>query len=89
LFVVDNVPEAGPGESPSTLDKWCPARSDVTLLATSRARIASLDTATLEIDVLDADAAVDLLCHGVEQDLLPATRWKEIAEWVGRLPLVL
>jgi tetratricopeptide (TPR) repeat protein len=91
LYVVDNVPEPGPGEFPSRLSTWCPGLGDVTLLVTSRARQAVMEPIIrFPIDVLSPDAAVALLTREVrEARSLEHDVWLHIAEWVGSLPLAL
>ncbi len=91
LYVVDNVPEPGPGERQKSLATWCPAIGKVSLLATSRAR---LDLGTegvhaLPVSHLSPDAAVALLMEGLGGDGLGEAEWRRIAEWVGYMPLAL
>jgi tetratricopeptide (TPR) repeat protein len=90
LFVVDNVPEPT-GASPPPLDTWCPALGKVTCVATSRKRIHDFGwVETLDVDVLDVDAAISLLTRDVRgRTALGDDEWSEIAAWVGRLPLAL
>jgi tetratricopeptide (TPR) repeat protein len=91
LFVVDNVPEPLPDQSPRPLKTWCPALGRVALLVTSRFQ-SSLGTEGLQplpVPTLAPDAAVSLLSQGVERSSLDARDWHFIAEWVGHLPLAL
>lgn len=91
LYVVDNVPEPGPGESPSRLSTWCPGFGDVTLLATSRVRQAVAEPIIrFPIDVLTPAAAVALLTRELaEARSLEHGDWLRVADWVGYLPLAL
>jgi hypothetical protein len=43
----------------------------------------------LRIDVLDAGAAQTLLTRGMDSHAIDAAGWREIVEWVDRLPLAL
>lgn len=90
LLVIDNVPEPAEGELPRKLESWCPGIGKVTVLATSRLKISfgSRSIVELPVDVLSIDAAVTLLSHNIDSGL-KSEDWKEIAEWVGRLPLAL
>lgn len=94
LYVVDDIPEPGPDEAPKPLKTWCPAVGRVTLLLISRARIAPEWTwgahgiEGLAIEPLSSPSAVALLRSGVTQ-VLPEESWRQIANWVGNLPLAL
>jgi tetratricopeptide (TPR) repeat protein len=93
LFMVDNVPEPESGEPTRPLTSWCPAVGIAPVLATSRSRISLSErgaVTTIQVDVLDAGAAVSLLTRGVpDRQTLSEHEWIEVAEWVGRLPLAL
>ena len=92
LFIIDNVPEPAPGCAPLPLDTWCPALGQVPVLVTSRTRIAAGaggSAVALPIQTLTPDAAVCLLSMGVSASALAMEEWREVAEWVGRLPLAL
>jgi tetratricopeptide (TPR) repeat protein len=85
LFVVDNLPES----SPEPLSTWCPALNIVTVLATSRVRLSATEPAVpVPVGVLASEAAVQLLTSGLSFPA-PAEDCREVAEWVGRLPLAL
>lgn len=92
LFVVDNLPEPRPGEPPPALERWCPAAGDAPVLMTGRGhgvRVAWAPVRVLQVQTLDVDAAVQLLSTGGHKSSLLDGEWREIAEWVGRLPLAL
>jgi TIR domain/Tetratricopeptide repeat len=91
LYVVDNVPEPEPGESPMPLSTWCPAVGAVTLLVTSRARQSILaGIVSLPVDVLAPRPAVALLTRGdSRRSRLGVVDWATVAAWVGYLPLAL
>lgn len=89
LFIIDNVPEPGPGESPKPLEFWCPVPGEVSVLTTSRTQVALGGGAVkaVRIDVLDPESAIELVSSGVGG--LSRSEWGEIARWVGFLPLAL
>jgi tetratricopeptide (TPR) repeat protein len=90
LWVVDNIPEAKAGESPLGIHEFCPAVGDVAVLATSRQTTAETHVRRIEVDTLEPDAAVLLLTHDVREfGELSWPEWKQIAEWVGFLPIAL
>lgn len=92
LFIIDNVPEPQPDQSPKPLETWCPVLGEVPVLTTSRTRVAlgaGGSVVALPIDTLDPASAVDLLTTDVQRDALADADWKHIAEWVGHLPLAL
>ncbi|HEX5745378.1 MAG TPA: toll/interleukin-1 receptor domain-containing protein [Archangium sp.] len=91
LFVVDNVPETPPGQSPRPLKTWCPAQGRVALLVTSRVRrsLGNEGLQSLPVPTLAPDASVALLTQGVDRSSLGAQDWHFIADWVGHLPLAL
>jgi tetratricopeptide (TPR) repeat protein len=89
LYVVDNVPEPGPGKTRRPIESWCPALGKVALLVTSRLKLLKADNLKpLAVDVLAPEAAVALLSEGIRSDL-DAPSWLRIAGWVGYLPLAL
>lgn len=93
LFVVDNVPEPEAEGSPAPLQTWCPALGEpgVAVLATSRMRVNAPGSAVLPvpIGVLEPAAALALLAPPAERPRLSEGEWREIAAWVGHLPLAL
>jgi len=91
LYVVDNVPETGPGRAALPLRTWCPALGKVALLVTSRAAVALGESGAqrMPLGTLLPDAAVALLTTGVRDSFAERTDWYQIAEWVGHLPLAL
>ena len=93
LFVIDNVPEPAPDEAPRLLQTWCPAlgQPGVAVLATSRMRVHAPGAAVhpVPIGVLEPAAAVALLAPPGERARLPEDEWREVAAWVGHLPLAL
>lgn len=89
LYVVDNVPEPGPGRARRPIETWCPALGKVALLVTSRLKLLKADNLrALRVDVLAPEPAIALLSEGV-QEQVDASSWFRIAEWVGYLPLAL
>ncbi len=90
LLVVDNVPEPKPGEPPSPLQRWCPALGFVTTLVTSRwkASMAMREVATVEVGTLSPEAATLMLRDEALQQLADS-EWRELAAWVGHLPLAI
>jgi tetratricopeptide (TPR) repeat protein len=90
LYVLDNVPEPPPGQSPKPVRHWCPALGRVTLLATSRLRLAGdASIRALPVDVLTPEGAVLLLTRGLDRTAIPDSAWQRLADWVGCLPLAL
>ncbi len=90
LFIIDNVPEAKPGEPSRPLDTWCPVLGEVPVLATSRRQVSlGAGITPIPVDVLSPDASVLLLTRNVERRQLEEEEWKEISQWVGYLPLAL
>jgi len=92
LVVVDDVPEPLPGEPPLPIETWCPMRGLSPVLLTSRLhRIGETGSVeSITIDVLSVSAAVQLLTEQVPtRASLSDSEWKELAAWVGYLPLAL
>lgn len=93
LVVVDDVPEPLGAVPTLPLETWCPAPDAAACLATSRARVGFRGgdrLARREVAVLDEAAAVAVLTAEVgDAGALTAAEWREIAAWVGRLPLAL
>ncbi|HZH77892.1 MAG TPA: toll/interleukin-1 receptor domain-containing protein [Archangium sp.] len=91
LYVVDNIPEPPANTPPRQLRAWCPAPSKVALLVTSRVRFSVADKSlqAVQVDSLSPESAVLLLTDGVDSAALQASEWREIAAWVGYLPLAL
>jgi tetratricopeptide (TPR) repeat protein len=90
LFIIDNVPESKPGEPPMPLPTWCPILGEVPVLATSRRQVSlGAGITPIPVDVLNPDASVLLLTGNVDRRQLKDEEWKEIAQWVGYLPLAL
>ncbi|QSQ23237.1 toll/interleukin-1 receptor domain-containing protein [Pyxidicoccus parkwayensis] len=91
LYVVDNVPEPSPGQSPRSLGTWCPARGKVALLVTSRVRLSlgAEGVQALPVATLAPEAAMALLTEQVDRASIAASEWALITEWVGHLPLAL
>lgn len=91
LFVVDGVPEPSVGSPPLPLTTWCPAPGEVAVLATSRRSVSLGGGRVVRIPVgaLDPWAAVLLLAPESLRRRLKEAQWREIAEWVARLPLAL
>lgn len=93
LFVIDNVPEPVAGGPPHPLETWCPVVGEAAVLVTSRARVAAGSGGsiiTIPLDSLSADHAIEVLTRSLRgARRLPKEEWREIAEWVGFLPLAL
>jgi tetratricopeptide (TPR) repeat protein len=89
LFIVDNLPHDS-SLPPRPITDYCPAVGMVTVLVTSRVRVAEGYVKSLDLDVLNRPAAIDLLTEGPElRRCLSDAQWSEIAAWVGDLPLAL
>ena len=85
LFIIDDVPEAPSGITPSPLSRWCPAIGNVAVLVTCRTRLSPGErTTAITLDGLDRGAAAQLLTPGIESATSDA-----VADWVGGLPLAL
>lgn len=90
LYVIDNVPEAGPGESPRGLPEFCPAVGSVTVLATSRQDPHETGVRVIEVESLARQAAVLLLTDRIAGAArLKWEKWEKLSSWVGDLPLAL
>jgi tetratricopeptide (TPR) repeat protein len=92
LFIIDNVPEAKPGERLEPLKTWCPALGEVPVLVTSRRQVslgADGNIVPIAVDVLSPDASVLMLTRDVDRQQLGEADWEEIAQWVDHLPLAL
>jgi hypothetical protein len=92
LCVIDNIPEAGPGESPRLLSAFFPSPPGgcVTVLATSRQETQEPGVRSFCLDVLARDSAVLLLTDNlVGAADLDWAEWETLAAWVGDLPLAL
>ena len=91
LFVVDNIPEPGPGKAPEPLRNFCPGVGRIPVLATSRYRGYSADQAVraISLNVLSPEAAALILAGGLNDPALDQALCSQIVEWVGRLPLAL
>jgi tetratricopeptide (TPR) repeat protein len=90
LYVVDDIPEAAPGEDPSSIADFCPAVGAVTVLATSRQDTREAIVRTIPVDTLAPEAAILLLTENVPgAGTLSWNEWGRISDWVGNLPLAL
>jgi tetratricopeptide (TPR) repeat protein len=92
LFIIDNVPEPAAGQQPRPLETWCPVLGEVSVLTTSRTRVAlgaGGGVVAFPIETLDPESAVRLLTMETERSELDDAGWSEIAAWVGHLPLAL
>jgi Tetratricopeptide repeat/TIR domain len=90
LYVVDNLPEPGPGTQPEPLTQWCPAPGHVALLLASRLRVSIAEGVDpFALPELPPAAAVAVLTENLDCRVLSDEDWTAIAEWVGRLPLAL
>jgi tetratricopeptide (TPR) repeat protein len=90
LWIVDNVPEASGKSPPQTIERWCPAKRDVTLLFTSRRTGLKRVDHNVQVEPLSTEASIDLLtCRGMDRKSLAEAQWQTIVHWVGCLPLAL
>jgi tetratricopeptide (TPR) repeat protein len=90
LYVIDNVPEAGPGEAARSLADFCPAIGAVTVLATSRQDSHEIGVRVIEVESLGRNSAVLLLTDRVTgATRLNWEKWESLSSWVGDLPLAL
>lgn len=90
LWVVDNLPESSADGAPVPLTDFCPVWRRVSLLATTRRTGTRGLDAVVALGELDVDPAVVLLTQPpVDKRALEDGGWREIARWVGCLPLAL
>jgi hypothetical protein len=90
LYVIDNIPEAPPGSDPPPIADFCPALSEVAVLATSRQDTREAHVKPIPVDILERDPAILLLTDNVPAAAtLTLADWGRIAEWVGDLPIAL
>jgi len=96
LVIVDNLPEPDlrlDAPPPPPLTRWWPALGSTATLVTARFDVSVAEghaVAPLALRVLDEASAVRMLVDGCdERGRLTEGEWREVAEWVGRLPLVL
>ena len=90
LYVIDNIPEAAPGEDARSIQDFCPALGAVTVLATSRQDTHEEGVRTIAIDSLGEDASVLLLTENLRGARRLSWRdWARVANWVGNHPLAL
>lgn len=89
LWIVDGVPEGVPGKS-RKIRYWCPPLDSVNVLATSRGTGLELMDAHVELRGLAEENAVELLTRPpVDSRWLAGGEWKDLAAWVGALPLAI
>lgn len=91
LFIIDNVPEPEKDQRPKPLSTWCPVLGEVPVLTTSRTQVGlgAGGVVALPIETLAPEPAVELLTTKTRRNALADEEWKEIAAWVGHLPLAL
>jgi tetratricopeptide (TPR) repeat protein len=90
LYIVDNIPEAAPGQDPPRISDFCPAPGAVTVLATSRQDSKEDGVHTIQIGTLERAPAILLLTDSVPNASgLCWKDWGQVAEWVGDLPIAL
>jgi hypothetical protein len=81
LYIIDNIPEAAPGEDAPVISDFCPALGAVTVLATSRQDTREEGVKAVPVDTLSRDAAILLLTENVAGAArLPWAGWGRIAE---------
>lgn len=89
LWVVDGIPEPS-GEKPRKISYWCPVQGHVSLLTTSRRTGLPHMDGYVEVGSLTAASAVELLTRpAVDRRWLKEEEWKDLADWVGGLPLAI
>ena len=89
LWVVDGVPEPS-GDRPRKISYWCPALNCVHVLATSRRTGLEDIEAYVQLGGLATSSAVELLTRpNVDRRWLKEEEWKDLADWVGGLPLAI
>jgi tetratricopeptide (TPR) repeat protein len=87
LCVVDNIPEI---DEPRPVRDCFPGLGKVSVLLTGRQSMREPGISVLELDRLPESASVLMLTRDLEtSDSISQLEWKEIAEWVGHLPLAL
>ena len=90
LWVIDNVPEAGPARPGREIDCLCPARGAVDVLCTSRRTGLQPIDAHVPLTWLPTQMALELLTRPpVDPAWLSAEEWREVLDWVGGLALAL
>lgn len=90
LWVVDNLPEAGADGATRPLTDFCPVSRQVSLLVTTRRAGSQGLGATVPLGELELAPAIALLTQPpVNARALDGDAWREIARWVGCLPLAL
>jgi tetratricopeptide (TPR) repeat protein len=93
LYIVDDLPESGPGEPILPLREYCPALGHVACLVTSRVLQGYGQLVRpLALDVLDPPAARNMLSQGTNAAVtrvLGERELDELANWCGCLPLAL
>jgi hypothetical protein len=81
LYIIDNIPEAAPGEDAPVISDFCPALGAVTVLATSRQDTREEGVKAVPVDTLSRDVAILLLTENVAGAArLPWAGWGRIAE---------
>jgi tetratricopeptide (TPR) repeat protein len=90
LYLIDDVPEAGPGEAARSLAEFCPAIGAVTVLATSRQDSHEAGVQAIEVESMGGNSAVLLLTDRLTgATRLSWEKWQSLSSWVGDLPLAL
>src|SRR5262249_47301332 len=90
LYVIDDIPEALPGEDPPGIGEFCPALGAVTVLATSRQDTREEGVTAIPVAPLGRDSAILLLTQDVSgAGALSWADWARISEWVGDLPIAI
>lgn len=87
LCVVDDIPES---DEPRPVRDYFPALGKAPVLLTGRQSVREPGIAVLELDRLSEPASVLMLTRDLENgDSITQSEWKEVAGWVGHLPLAL
>lgn len=89
LWIIDQLPEAVPGEPGLSIEDWCPAGSaNIATIITSRSRQMPL-VINLEVGGLHRPDAVRFLEDELPEGLGTTSEWWAVAEAVGDWPLAL
>jgi tetratricopeptide (TPR) repeat protein len=87
LCVVDNIPER---ERPESVRHYFPALGKLSVVITGRQSVPEPGITVLELDRLPEAASLLMLTRELKNGhSISEPEWREIAEWVGHLPLAL
>ena len=89
LWVLDHLPEPGPGQELPALAELCPRWGEVAVLLTSRVRPSDPELEVIELEALDDAAGAALLTAGLPPGGMAVDDAVAVARWVGGLPIAL